>query len=147
MKIKNISGFTLLEIMVVILIIGLFLMVTVPRFGSIKDQFRLETFAKDCLADIRYTQQMSIDTKQSYSIIFNSTGYSIQDSGANVVKSVDYDDGISYQGIEGTMSNQIIFDSTGAPSISGKIDFKNASDTIVHINVTPSTGEVSMSWD
>lgn len=147
MKIKNISGFTLLEIMVVISIIGVFLVVTVPKFGATSDQFRLETFAKGCLSDIRYTQQMSMDTKQSYSIFFNSTGYSIQDSGANTIKSVDYDSGISYQGIEGAISNQITFASTGAPNVSGKIDFKNASNTIVHIDVTPSTGEVSISWD
>lgn len=139
------DGFTLLEIMLVIAIMGIIIVVTAPNFSSTKDDFNLHSFARRCLSDLRYAQQLSIDTKEEHGVYFNTLGYEIRTS-TGVVKSTDFTGGITYQEIEGTSINQIVFRTDGSPYTSGRIVLKSNTDIYAYINVTPSTGEVSLLW-
>lgn len=145
MKGTKTKGFTLLEIMIVIAIIGIIVAAASPNFSSSKDQFRLHSFARSCMLDIRYAQQLSVDTKDEHGIYFTATGYQIKKLGTDIIKSVDYDDKVIYEGIGGIAEDEIVFRSSGSPYQAGEIDFKSKiAEVHVYVKVTPGTGEVSM---
>lgn len=144
MRLKN-KGFTLIEMMIVVAIIGILALVISPNFNSSREQFTLYTTARSCVSDLRYTQQLSMDTKVQHGMYFTQNGYQI--IGSEVVKKVDFD-GLTYQTIFGASSDAIVFQTDGTPIESGKIDLKsNISDMHIYISVTPGTGEVSVQWE
>lgn len=151
------KGFTLLELMLVISIISIILLIAAPKFGSSKAQIKLHSTARMCVVDIRYTQQLSIDTKNKHGIYFTQTGYQIKNmETGGVVKTVKFSSGIVYEKIEGMTENELIFGIDGTPLRSDGITpiASTARITIrspefnfyVFVNVTPRTGEVSHSW-
>jgi prepilin-type N-terminal cleavage/methylation domain-containing protein len=62
---KNKAGFTLVEIMIVVLIIGILLAIAIPNFVSARESSR----AKACVGNLKQidsaTQQWCMDTKKS----------------------------------------------------------------------------------
>lgn len=143
---KKSNGFTLLELMVVISIIGIALTVMMPQFSSTQEEHRLYSFVRTCVVDIRYVQQLSIDTKEEHGVYFEPSGYEIR-KGAEVIKKVEFNY-VTYDQIQGSTSNQIVFKPDGVPYESGKIIFNsNSSNRKVYVNVTPETGGVSESWE
>ncbi len=60
MRIKNKDGFTLIEIMVVVVILGLLMAVAVPKFSSNK-RYELENTVRNLVRDIRYAQQEAMN--------------------------------------------------------------------------------------
>lgn len=147
----NNKGFTLLEIMIVLSILGILMLVTVPNFNSSKEDFYLDTSAKICTADLRYAQQLSIDTKSSYGVYFEKSGYKLKNAAGDVVKNVEFSGSVEYQLIKtsvvGLTINEIVFDAQGVPINVGEIDLKiSGNNSHVYINVTSKTGEVRVLW-
>lgn len=144
----KIRGFTLLEIMIVISIMGILILVTSHNFSVSKDEFKLRSTARNCMANIRYAQQLSIDTKEEHGVYFTAAGYEIKKGATEVVKLVSFNNYVQYQEIQGIIADQIVFKTDGSPYEAGKIDLKSTSSgTHVYLNVTPNTGEVSLLWN
>lgn len=157
-KFKLVSGFTILELMVVIAIIGILGVVAYPKYSSSREHFKMYTTARECIADIRYAQQLSIDSKIKYGIYFTSQDYSIKRSDTlEVIKKITFNRGITYEQIQGLTDNVIIFGTDGTPfrqdgimqyNNAAIINFKSSySNSYVYINVTPKTGGASLSWN
>ena len=155
-KILDIKGFTLLELMIVIAIIGILISVTTPNFSSSKDHFKLHTTARKCIVDIRYAQQLSIDRKEKHGVYFSSTGYNIKNNlTSEIVKTVKFEGGISY--IDGSINgNAVVFGTEGIPlqmneitpfTTITKIGIISSMNFHVYVDLTPKTGEVSINWD
>lgn len=79
-------GFTLIEVIVVVVILSIIALMAVPMFSSAAD-IQLKAAANMIAADIEYAKSMAISRQQSFSIDFNSTdeSYSVCDSGGFVI--------------------------------------------------------------
>ncbi len=66
----NIKGFTLIEVIMVIVIIGILIRVAVPRFNAFYAA-KLSGALKKVVSDIRYTQQLAVSGHDTYSMIFD----------------------------------------------------------------------------
>jgi prepilin-type N-terminal cleavage/methylation domain-containing protein len=69
---KSLKGFTVTELIIVIVIVGIVLAVTLPRLGGADffDRLRLRTTAHQIASDIRYTRRLSI-AQEEHTIRFN----------------------------------------------------------------------------
>ncbi|MBM7854504.1 prepilin-type N-terminal cleavage/methylation domain-containing protein [Desulfohalotomaculum tongense] len=68
---KNSRGFTLIELIMVTVILGIVISVTVPNFYGYLNERRLETAALQMASDIRYLQQRALaEESASYGIAF-----------------------------------------------------------------------------
>ena len=153
----GIRGFTLLELMIVISIMGILMTVTWPKFTVVKDQFKLKTTSRACVLDTRYAQQLSMDIKERHGIFFSQTGYTIKDVGSGkIIKSISYSNGVRY--VSGSLNGDVVvFGTDGTPyksdeitifSTESKIDFVTGGTNLhAYVKLTPRTGEVSASWD
>jgi prepilin-type N-terminal cleavage/methylation domain-containing protein len=66
------AGFTLLELVIVIVIVGILAAVTVPRFKAF-NTIKLNSVVKKIVTDIRYAQSMAGSSHDMYGVTFNTT--------------------------------------------------------------------------
>jgi prepilin-type N-terminal cleavage/methylation domain-containing protein len=160
------SGFTLIEILLVVVIIAIAAMVAVPMIGSTSGM-QIQSAANIIAADLEYAKSMAISRQKNYSVVFNPSGdyYEVHDPNGiikhPVKKGFDYkvdfssDSRLSKVVIESAdfdSSNTITFDYLGSPYSgsgtsnplnSGTISIK-AGDFTETIKVEPVTGFISI---
>jgi len=73
-KLLPINGFTLVEVVLVIVIMGILAAVSIPRFADI-DDFRERAFADSTLASVRYFQKLAISTGCDVWVDFGVLGH------------------------------------------------------------------------
>jgi prepilin-type N-terminal cleavage/methylation domain-containing protein len=81
------GGFTLAEILIVVLIIAIAAMIAVPMMGSM-DSMQIRSAANMIAADLEYAKSMAISRQENYSVVFNETTESYQifkDQGGTLV--------------------------------------------------------------
>lgn len=76
MPIRN-KGFTLIEILVVLLIIGITLSFTLVAFGDFGQKRRLVVFAEQFMTDIKLIQYEAVLENKPYGIEINRLGYRV----------------------------------------------------------------------
>jgi prepilin-type N-terminal cleavage/methylation domain-containing protein len=164
-------GFTLAEILLVVLIIAIAAMIAVPMMGSM-DSVQIRSAANMIAADLEYAKSMAISRGQNFSVVFETTkSYQIfKDEGGTLVriehpvkKTPDYIvnfsadsrlDKVVIESADFDSSNTITFDSLGSPhsesgtnppylSDVGVINLK-AGDFTMTISVEPVTGFISI---
>ena len=64
-------GFTLIELIMVLVIVGILSAITIPRFDSFF-AIKLDGATKKLVSDIRYTQQLAISRHTNSRIVFNA---------------------------------------------------------------------------
>ena len=73
---KTIRGFTIIEVAMVIVIVGIMAALTIPRFNTFYS-IKLSGAAKKVTSDIRYTQQLAVTRHENYNINFSPNGYTV----------------------------------------------------------------------
>jgi len=69
------KGFTLIELMIVIVIMGSILALAAPRIGRSLEKMRLRSASRELSAVLRYTRQMAISRKKEYAVTFDDHSY------------------------------------------------------------------------
>ncbi len=150
-------AFTLVEILVVIIIVGIAAMVVVPQVGS-AGTLSIQAAARRVIADLLVAQNEAIARGASRSVIFDVAGESyrmVDENGATVQMAwmngpyvVSFADDNRFDGVAidtasfGTQS-KITFDDLGAPSTGGTIDLVSGS-VRYRVTVAPFTGRVTV---
>jgi len=73
---ETIGGFTIIEVAMVIVIVGIMAALTIPRFNTFYG-IKLSGAAKKVTSDIRYAQQLAVTRHENYNINFSPNGYTV----------------------------------------------------------------------
>ena len=123
------KGFTIIELVMVMLIVGIIGLASAAAVISSYGNNRLVAASNKLLSDLRYAQQLAIDTHQPCGISFDRSGesYFVYKGDVSTVAldpytkkplSVDYDTDPLYQGVNLANTNfgdDISFDYLGVP--------------------------------
>src|SRR3989338_9342393 len=137
---KNL-GFTLIEIIMVLAIIGLIALVSLPVYQKIKPGLTLNSQAIDIVSDLRYAQQLSVTEQINYSVVFDQAlnKYTIVNTASGAtLKSQNIKPIISINSITGLTANTATFNVTGAALESGNIILTSFNGNTKTIAIKPS---------
>jgi len=115
MRLKNTSGFTLVELLIALMITGIIAAIAVPRFSGLIKNYKLANAARVVWLDLHRAKMMAIKQGRSMRVDFAATSYNIVrvDTATVVLSrnlSVDYPS-ITFNTTETTPS--VSFGSTG----------------------------------
>jgi MSHA pilin protein MshC len=84
---RNQSGFTLIELVMIIVILAIIAAVAIPRMGDVTSMKAAAT-AEKIKSDIRYAQELAMTRNRSYRVYFNSapapgSGYAVVNDANN----------------------------------------------------------------
>lgn len=135
------GGFTLLEILTVIAIIGTLTLISMPIYRQIKPTLALSSVTRDIVSDLRYTQQLAVTEQNNYSVLFDQVfnQYTIIKTETNeIIKEQNLNSGISIYSTSGFSTSTVTFNVTGAALESGTITIINSNNATTTISVKPS---------
>ena len=151
------EGFTFIELMIVVVIIGVISAMAIPRFGRIMDSLKLKTSGREIISALRLARSYAVTQKSQFGVYFDpeinqyvlfkdksnpgSLTYDTNDSAMQsqtLPANVDF----SYTSFS---NNVVIFSSNGSASSTGSVDLWSE-DYYDHItvDVLASTGRVKM---
>lgn len=154
-KVKTRNGFTLPELLVVVLILGIIAAIASPRYGALLQQRQVRAAAQWVVADLKYARQYAKTKGKSQAVVFNQDTESYELTGldnidhpgtsfvvnlnqlaypANIV-SASFGDG----GVTGTIN----FDHHGRPDYGGTLIVEHSGEQL-QIVVDALTGRISI---
>ncbi|MGD9351680.1 MAG: prepilin-type N-terminal cleavage/methylation domain-containing protein [Desulfobacterales bacterium] len=153
---KN-SGFTLLELAVVIAIIGILSGIAIPNFINWLPKYKLKNAAMDMRANFNATRLNAVKTNAAWAVIFdtaNNAYHICSDSGTNsawdgpsgddtVEKTVnlsDYNAGVRFTSVSG---GPLIFGNRGMTNVV-VVDFTNSDKSVSYKIQTTLSGGIIM---
>jgi len=71
------KGFTLIELMVVLAILGIVALIAAPSFNAFLARSKLRGAANETFADLQYARSESVQKNQVFRVEFSSAGYQI----------------------------------------------------------------------
>lgn len=152
------KGYTVIEIIMVIVIIGILAALAAPAFIVSFDNLKIEGAYRQLMQDTRYAQQLAITRQTVHGVSFdpaNESYFVYRQAAANIVKdpatqkpfAVTYASG-KFSGINLTATtftapsqDVIEFNSLGAPSCGGAVTISYSGITKT-VSVEPNTGRV-----
>ncbi len=116
-------GFTLVEILVTVALIGIISAIAIPDWGSVLLTFRLKGGARQVQADLDWAKWRAIHENANYELIFSATNdnYTIaRKDGSGDTKTKDLPDGITVQA-NTTIEYTVIGKRVGSGTITVKL--------------------------
>ena len=163
----SLMGFTVIELIMVILIISILAVVLIPKIGGIRP-FKLDGAGQKLVSDMKYAQKLAMSRHQIHGILFEPAQekYTVYRDGADTPVEdphrpgtsliVDYDEEAHFEGVDlysadFSGSSEVRFDCFGTPSdasdtpltATGEVVLKCSGEQI-SIQVTPNTGRMEM---
>lgn len=145
-------GFSLLEIAIVVLIVGVVATIAVPRYANALARYRIDAAARRIVADIEYARQRSRSSSTSTKVHFmvvpdivHLIGVPGQDD-----PSVDYETKlreapyhVAIDSVDFGGDNKIIFDGYGVPDSGGFVQIIVGTE-VRKVSVDVNSGEVTI---
>ncbi len=136
------SGFTVIEILVVIAIITILSSLSLSVFNTFKESIDLAGCSRELVADLRYTQQLAVTEQIRHGIQFlkDEKKYQIIRYGDSeeILKEKQLPVGISYESINGLSLDRARFNPYGATEESGSVVLINTQNNKKTIQIRPS---------
>lgn len=126
MAARRARGFTTVELMVGVAVLGLLMLVTVPAFAGLVGRLRLTGAANELAADLQYARSESVRRRAQVTLapLDDESGYRIT-SGDEVVKQVDFPAGLAM-----TSDDTVVFDPLRATASAAELDLQNGAGTM-----------------
>lgn len=137
------SGFSLIELVMVIVLIGIVMAVVVPKLRNTTD-FSLEGSASMVVADIRNAQELAMATHDDKNVVFtlNGASYTVETEIDSVFRTVDLPSGVTITSADVTFT----FNPLGEPTAGGGSSVTiSASGNSKTVTVGSYTGRASTS--
>ena len=138
---KNNKGFTLIEMVSVILVLGIISAVAIPMFDQ--GTINATLVANTVQTDIQYTQELAMTRDQNVSIVFTngSSTYDVpaDPNGVYPAETRSLPNGVVIQG-----NTTVTFNGNGETSASGSTVTLNANGTQMTITVQGITGRATV---
>ena len=165
-SIRNLRGFTLLELVVVIALLGILVLIALPKFESALNKQKLQSAADQIETNLKYSQGMAIYTGYETKVVIESSNselkcYVKRKIGSNtytIEKEIDLDSLIhSYGGfrtgtdqfVRLTNRKTVTYTASGSPGgdltkseETRTIGLLGKSGDVIKITILPSTGRV-----
>jgi len=148
-------GFTLMEMMIVVVVIGVIAAMAIPSFLSYMPKLKVKACARDIVSQLRLARSKSVAERRPYGVAFDVgakcyTVFADTDNPAaktfTVADSVMHVDTLEtdLSMVSCTYANGcVVFNSTGAASTSGEVKVVSSDGTVLmSINTLASTGRV-----
>ena len=72
-------GFTLIEVMLVLAVIGILAVVTIPKYQALIDQIHLDSSSQSVVGRLRYAKQLAMDQRKTVNVVFNGNTIQMYD--------------------------------------------------------------------
>ncbi len=157
-KLRENFGFTFMEMMITVVIIGILAAIAIPDFQRIMDRVKLKSQTREVISDIRWVRSKAIATKIQCGVYFDTTAntYTIfldTDNPPNFDFDANKDSVLQTQTLETSLdlgtctfaNGCIIFKPDGTANAGGQINCRSThiSDNY-NVNVLASTGRVKI---
>jgi type II secretion system protein H len=142
------QGFSLIELLVVLALIGIVAAIAAPRFAAASATYRVEMAARRVAADMKFAQRYARMTSQQVILSFDASGHRYRLGGvpdpsrAAQEYAVDLSVepfAVRLTGVNLAPGDQVVFDAYGAPSAGGSVTLGSGDRTRV-VTLDPNTG-------
>lgn len=94
LRLKNSKGFSLVELIVVIAIMGIMSALIIPKMGSSSSEAKVKAAAREVVTNSRYARDQAITHGKDYTITFNKDASSYTIVGTPDTITVDLPEGV-----------------------------------------------------
>lgn len=154
---RNQSGFTMIELMIVVVLITILAGLAIVDLSSHSGRLKLRSQAHDILSNLRLARSMAVANKTPHGVFFDADGRKFivfQDRVNLANHTFDVGDSLIYtQDLENTVdydvcsfpNNTVVFKADGSASSSGSVGLLSlATDGSFTVDVLASTGRVRL---
>ena len=154
------GGFTLIELMLVIAIIGIIAVYATPKYQGLKEQYRLENSAQMVIAGLKYAKQLAMDQRTTTYVLVETDRIRVLQNNSGLLNEVDskvFEQGVgfNYDPVEdnwmeltdagGPIGHGVYFSNRGFVQNNGTIRLSSTHKE-VGIDIEEETGYISIIW-
>lgn len=90
------AGYTLSEIMIVVVVIGILAAITVPSFSTYLKKTRVDGSRSQLIADCYFARSLAIARRETITMRFDAAEYQIVNAGGTVFRTTPAADGVTF---------------------------------------------------